>query len=113
MSGLLIKDFNLMKSQYRFFVFVVGIAILMGFSTTEAFLYSYISVVIPLFTLNTISYDEFDNGNAFLFTLPISRKAYVYEKYCFGLLLGVASSLLSALLLAAFSLIKKLRCGSS
>ena len=34
--------------------------------------------------MSSISYDEFDNGNAFLFSLPITRKDYVLEKYIFG-----------------------------
>ena len=41
-----------------------------------------------LFTVNTISYDEFDHGYLFLFTLPVTRKDYVLEKYVFMLLCG-------------------------
>ena len=40
------------------------------------------------------------NGNAFLFTLPISRGGYAVEKYCFGLLLGGGTWILA--MLAAF-----------
>ena len=40
------------------------------------------------FTVNTISYDEFDHGYLFLFTLPVTRKDYVLEKYVFMLLCG-------------------------
>ena len=39
--------------------------------------------------ISTISYDTFDNGNAFLFTLPFSRKEYTREKYLFSLFLGM------------------------
>lgn len=48
----------------------------------------YLSFVATLFTLSSISYDEFDNGNAFLFSLPITRKSYVIEKYGFGMIMG-------------------------
>ena len=39
--------------------------------------------------ISTISYDTFDNGNAFLFTLPFSRKEYTREKYLFSLFWGM------------------------
>ncbi len=52
----------------------------------------------PLFTLSTISYDEFDNGNAFLFSLPITRAGYVVEKYCFALILALSAWTISTLL---------------
>ena len=45
-----------------------------------------------------ISYDDFDNGNAFLFTLPITRNHYVSEKYFLGLLLGCMAWVLATVL---------------
>lgn len=38
-----------------------------------------------MFTVSTLSYDEYENGMAYLFTLPISRNKYVLEKYAFAL----------------------------
>lgn len=112
MIGLLIKDFNLMKTQKRFFIVVIAISIIMALSKNNtsfdsSFILGYITFVIPFFALSTISYDEFDNGNAFLFTLPISRKAYVYEKYSFSLLLGVISLVLAVCLSIVFALLNK------
>lgn len=63
-----------------------------------SFVVGYLSFIMPLFVLSTISYDEFDNGSAFLFTLPISRTGYVVEKYCFGLLLELVSLAISLVL---------------
>ena len=51
-----------------------------------------------LFSLSSISYDEFDNGNAFLFSLPITRKDYVLEKYIFGLISGIMFLLLGTVI---------------
>ena len=101
MKGLLIKDFRLLGVQKNFFfvilVVAVGISII---SEDSLFMVGFLSLVMSLFTLSTISYDEFDNGNAFLFTLPISRGGYAVEKYCFGLLLGGGTWILA--MLAAF-----------
>ena len=44
------------------------------------------TLMFSIFTLSTISYDEHDNGAAYLFTLPISRQSYTMEKYVFGLI---------------------------
>lgn len=99
MKGLLIKDFNLMKMQRSFFIIIIVIAIGMAyFMYNMSFLVGYLSFIIPVFAISTISYDEFDNGYTFLFTLPVSRKGYVIEKYCFGILLGIGALIFSLIL---------------
>lgn len=81
MKGLMIKDFKLMSVQRQFFLLIIIIAFGMLLSAKDAsmitFPLGFVMFVISLFGLSTISYDEFDNGNAFLFTLPITRKEYV------------------------------------
>ena len=47
--------------------------------------------------LGTLSYDEFDRGYSFLFTLPVSKRGYVKEKYVLGLLFCGGIWLLSVL----------------
>lgn len=107
MKGLLIKDFKLMKNQKNFFlVILVVIAFLAAGSDDLSFPMGFTAFIGTLFTLSSISYDEFDNGNAFLFSLPITRKQYVLEKYGFGLLLGIGSLLTAACLLSAVRLVK-------
>ena len=92
MKGLLIKDFKLMKGQKNFFLAIVAIALAMiTLSPGTSFAIGFLGFVGSLFSLSSISYDEFDNGNAFLFSLPITRKEYVLEKYTFGVLCGIAS----------------------
>lgn len=54
--------------------------------------------VSSLFSISSISYDEFDNGNAFLFSLPISRRTYAVEKYIFGAILGCCAWMLAVIL---------------
>ncbi len=89
MKGLLIKDVRLLASQKNFFVVVIVVALIVMITTENpSFAVGYVTFLFPMFTLSTISYDEFDNGYAFLFTLPITRKEYVFEKYIYGLLMG-------------------------
>lgn len=89
MKGLLLKDIFLLKNQKRFFIIFLFAAGGMLFANLNpAFVINYVTIIFAMFTLSTISYDEFDNGYAFLFTLPITRKQYVAEKYVFGFLVG-------------------------
>lgn len=97
MTGLLIKDFKLLKNQRIYFIVIIAIAVGMAlFMENVSFIIWYVTFVGSIFTLSTISYDEFDNGNAFLFSLPITRKNYIMEKYEFGFIIGVSSWLIAA-----------------
>ena len=81
MKGLLIKDFRLMKVQKSFFLLIAVIGVwgtLLSENVTSAI--GFLTFVMSLFSVSSISYDEFDNGNAFLFSLPITRTTYVVEK---------------------------------
>ena len=107
MKGLWIKDIKLMKMQKNFFFAILAISIAVAvFADDISFTVGFPAFVLSMFTLSTISYDEFDNGNAFLFSLPITRKLYVVEKYAFGLFLGCGGLLLSALLTMIASSVK-------
>ena len=96
MKGLLIKDLKLMKNNGKnlLLVFLI-IGTMMGIMTKE--LYAAVGWIchfyFTLFTVSTISYDEYDNGYPFLFTLPITRRQYVNEKYVFVLIMTAISFL--------------------
>lgn len=99
MKGLLIKDVKLMLGQKKFFLVVVGMGIFFMFSNANPVSgVSYITMLLSIFTLSTISYDEFDNGMAFLMTLPIERKTYALEKYVFAGLVSLISAVGTSLL---------------
>lgn len=89
MKGLLIKDFKLMKNNGKSLLLVfVLIGAMMAVLTKEIYAaVGYVTFIFTLFTVSTISYDEYDNGYPFLFTLPITRRQYVNEKYVFVLIM--------------------------
>lgn len=97
MKGLLSKDWRLLCQQKVFFALVAVVTAIMMFAGNVVFALGFVSFVMALFTLSTISYDEFDNGYPFLFTLPITRRGYALEKYVFGLILGGGAWLLATL----------------
>ena len=88
MRGLLIKDLRLFLQQKKFLIMLLVIAILLN---------SYLTILCCFVSLSTISYDEFDNGYAFLFTLPVGRRTYATEKYVFSIILGVIAWLIGVL----------------
>lgn len=89
MRGLLVKDFRLLSNQKQFFLTILVIALMFAVAGQDViFIISYCTMVGSFFTISTISYDEFNHGFAFLFTMPITRKGYVAEKYLFGFLMG-------------------------
>lgn len=97
MSGLLIKDFRLLRGQVKSsFLYVIVIGVMFTFFTGNyQFWATYITIFIVSFCVGTVSYDEFDKGYAYLFTLPVSRRGYVREKYLFGMIMVTASCALS------------------
>ena len=107
MTGLIIKDFKLLKVQRSFFLVFMGIALWMEmFMENTSFIIGYMTFCGSMAVLNTISYDEYNNGNAFLFSLPISRKGYVLEKYTFGFITGGAAWLFAVVVSAVISIAK-------
>ena len=92
MKGLLIKDLKLMKNQGWFFIMIVLISIGCAASMRSPFFaMGYATSLISVFSVSTIGYDEYDNGMLYLFTLPISRKLYVKEKYVYAILVTVVA----------------------
>ena len=74
-KGLLIKDFNLRRGQKNFFLGILVLWAVVGVCNFDPiFLVAYAMMMFSFFTLSTLSYDEYENGAAYLFTLPITRK---------------------------------------
>lgn len=100
MKGLLLKDLAILKQQGRSIFIIVAIAVFMMMSGNDiTFAIAYANILFVMFGITTLNYDAFDNGFSFLFTLPITRKMYVAEKYLFSLMCVVTGLSLSAILM--------------
>ena len=99
MRGLLIKDIKLMKNNGKsLFLILIFVGATMGIVMKNVYMsVGYAFFIFTMFTVSTISYDEYDNGYPFLFTLPITRRQYVNEKYLFVFILVVLSFGIGAL----------------
>lgn len=107
MRALLIKDWKLLENQKQFFLVTAFIVFVFLFtSKNPAFVVSYATIMYTVFTISTISYDDYHNGMAFLFTLPVSRREYVAEKYSFGIL---SAGIIAFLVLTATVVVSGIR----
>lgn len=91
MSGLLMKDYRLLTKRKSFLALMVVLVMGIGGMMDGTFIISYLPLLVTIFTLSTISYDEFENGMPFIMTLPIDGTIYAVEKYVLGGILGGGS----------------------
>ena len=100
MSGLLMKDLELIKINMKTYltVFLIGLIYLVAHENGSTFFVAYATFVSIGVSVGIISYDGYHHGMRFLMTLPITKEQYVQLKYllsfCFAVLVSVASLLL-------------------
>ena len=95
MKGLLFKDYRLLIGQKTPIATTLLMSVLyLAIYENPTFAIVFIVIMWGIFTISTISYDDLDNGLSYLFTLPVSRKDYVIEKYLFAMINTVFSGLI-------------------
>lgn len=105
MRGLFEKDIRIIKNQKKMMLIFAGMGVLPLLSGVEiSFILPYMASVM---TSVAISYDSMDNGNSFLFTLPVRRKDYATEKYFFVCGFGAVSALIVAIACGILLLVRK------
>lgn len=106
MKGLLVKDFCLVLQQKKFLVLLLLLSVVLNFNSGGSFVVLYLTFVCSFFVINSIAYDECENGYRFLFTLPVRRKTYVRAKYVFAVLICTMAWLVGCLISSSFYLAK-------
>lgn len=115
MKGLLIKDWKLLLRNQKSFLVIMSVMMVLYMAIgNPVFVISYTPMLCVFVALSTITYDMFDNGAAFLFSLPFSRKDYVREKYIFSGLITLTAwvLLVMAILLMGVSVPLQLKFGA-
>ena len=105
MSGLLEKDFCLLKSNRKTLFLFLALAVVISLSQTDTFILGYFPFLMIIMLTGTISYDEMDNGFPFLFALPVERKMYIREKYLLCIMGTIGSFLIAWVLYFAALLV--------
>ena len=94
MKGLLLKDILLLKNNKKLYAILVFFAVIYPMMGMGSFTISFLGMMGLIISISTMNYDEFDNGNSFLFSMAFVRRTYVAEKY----VLCVGGGILGALL---------------
>lgn len=99
MKGLLMKDIRILLRQKLTLLIIVLLGVFMSLNGGNAgFAFGYMMVVSISLVYATISYDYFERGMSFLFTLPVSKKSYVLEKYVLAVLVELCVSVFAVLI---------------
>ena len=106
MRALFEKDLRLIliRKSSLFIFLIIGIVFTWNFS--GSFSGAYLTMLGMLLALSTISYDDSDNCMAFLFTLPCTRRQYVYEKYLFIYGFSFVAGIIGLVIVLIASLLK-------
>lgn len=105
MKGLLVKDMRILLRMKTSMIVILALGIFMSLSgDTPVIGLGYMMAISTIFATNTISYDYFEKGMNFMFTLPVRRRDYVMEKYLFAFLSALVMVIVTAIIQVAISL---------
>ncbi len=111
MKGLLIKDYKLTtrgNSVFNVLFITVFYSALRLADLDSCSGYGGVGLIAVLYSAAVKNYDVCDNGLAYLFTLPVSRRGYVRESYLFSLIYACAMLLFYCLFDRALSVVLQL-----
>ena len=103
MKGLLLKDLLLLKNNKKLYAILIFFAVMYPMMGMGSFTITFLGMMGLIISISTMNYDEFDNGNSFLFSLAFTRNNYVAEKYVLCIGGGILGALLGALVCFAAS----------
>lgn len=94
MLGLIKKDFSIIRANLKSVIIIFVVYLVMAFQGNLD-----MSFIVPLIGLmlfiSTFSYDDFNNFNAFVSTLPNGRKNAVKAKYIASIILIIILAVIS------------------
>lgn len=100
MTGLILKDFLIMKKTLRYYLLVMAVYSFMAFTGT--FAYSIVSgfaiIMGCMAPMSTFAYDEQAKWDKLAVSTPVGRKGVVKARYLFSLILLLAGGVLAVAL---------------
>lgn len=107
MTGLIVKDFLVMRKSIKTYILFLAFYFVM--TALEflpiSFVTSMVQLIIMMLPLSAFSYDELAKWDRYAFSLPLGRRAVAGARYLFALLLSLFAALfglVSCLVLSAF-----------
>ena len=98
MTGLIWKDFLVMRKALKSYVLLIGVYILLAYLDffDYSFIITFIQVVLAVLPISAFAYDEQSKWDRYAMSLPLGRRGVVGARYLFVLaltLLTVAAGL--------------------
>jgi len=96
MTGLLWKDFLVMRKALRSYLLLIGIYIILAWLDffEYSFIITFIQVILAVLPISAFAYDEQAKWDRYAMTLPLSRSGVVGARYLFVLLLTLFTMVL-------------------
>lgn len=109
MSGLLIKDFLVLKKQLRILGITLIFYAILGTSMDDMriFISSMLVFVFSMLISTSFSYDDYAKWDSYALSMPVSKAQLVKSKYILSLLLIGIGMVLAVLMYFLISIIKK------
>ena len=107
-KGLIIKDFQTMKSYKTTILFMIVIFIVCSFSNNNLtnFLPIFMPLCFEMIAISSFSYDNLAKTDKYILTFPINKKDMVKARYIYILLFTLFGSLLGLVLTILIQCIK-------
>lgn len=97
MSGLLLKELQIMKGTWKTYLFLLLFYAVFSFVGNPTFFASMVAVILMMLPLSSVAADEQARWDIYAATLPNGRRAVVRAKYQFSFLTLGAAFVLSCL----------------
>lgn len=100
MTGLILKDFLVMKKTLRYYLLVMAVYSFMAFTGTLTYsIVSGFAVIMGCMApMSTFAYDEQARWDKFAVSTPVGRKGVVKARYLFSLILLLVGGVLAVVI---------------
>ena len=106
MTGLVLKDFLVLRKALRtyvlFLIFYLIMAIVGLFSIS--FITAFVQIIVMILPMSSFAYDDLAKWDRYAMTLPLGRRAVVRAKYVFVVLMILVAAAFALLSCVALSI---------
>lgn len=107
MKGLLLKDWYQVKGSMKTMYLTVALVLaIWALSTSSSYVFpvSYAAIFLGILPVNLLTYDQNSGWIEYGWTLPVSKKTLVAEKYLIGLFCAAAAVVIGGLFVTVIPL---------
>ena len=106
MTGLILKDFLILRKTLRSYLLILAIYVAVAFAGywSSSFVGGFMMVMVALLPMNTFAYDKQAKWDVYGLSLPVGRTKTVAARYLAVLIMFAASAVLTTVLGVALNI---------